>query len=406
MCDFPPSNLRGGSVLISRLLEGFPRDRVVVLTGSYFNSSSPQQGRLSCKQRVFPTSNGTGRWGLGRIKTMFDWIALPVLALYGARVVKTNRIKAIVTIAHGHFFVAATLVGWITGTPVVLVVHDDWVAGVRRESFVLKHFSARVFQFAARRAAHIYAVTPYMKEMIERKYGVKAEVQMPAIDPTLDPNIAAGLTTLGAAAQAGCLRIVYAGTLTGATDDSFALLVKLVKGDKLLNYGITSWELLLFIMATEEQIKAAGWQHERINVQGWVSQDELAAALTTADILFLPFSFREEERFATSQAFPTKTADYLKSGKPVLIFAPPYSSLVKYSQQFGFAEIVDECSEEKLAEAIARIWGSASYRRELAENSQAALMANHDINQQRASFKRLLNQLAHENAEATISSRT
>src|SRR6185436_4516024 len=60
MCDFPPSNLRGGSVLISRLLEEFPRDRILVLTGSYYESVSPQEGRLSCRHLVFPTSSQTG----------------------------------------------------------------------------------------------------------------------------------------------------------------------------------------------------------------------------------------------------------------------------------------------------------------------------------------------------------
>jgi glycosyltransferase involved in cell wall biosynthesis len=399
MCDFPPSNLRGGSVLIGRLLESYPRNRVVVLIGSYFNNVSPAEGRLSCKQLVFPTSNETGPWGLGRIKSLIDWLMMPLLTVYGLWVVKNHRTKVIVTIAHGHFFVAAALIGWVAGVPVVLMVHDDWVSGVVRGSLVLKYFCVPIFQFVTRRAAHVYAVTPYMGEMLATKYGVASEVQMPAIEPGID----AAASTVGPKNDE-CLRIVYAGTNTGATDDSLSLLLNLVKGEKLFSYGINSWELLLFVMATAEQVKAAGWEHERIKFQGWVSQEELESALTTADILFLPFSFREDERFATSQAFPSKAADYLKSGKPILIFAPPYSSLVKYARQFGFAEIVDEPSEEKLAQSIARIWGSAAYREQLGVNSQAALKANHDINKQRAEFKTLLKNLAHEAAEVNISS--
>lgn len=400
VCDFPPSNLRGGSVLISRLLESYPRNRIVVLTGSYFDKVSPQEGRLSCKQLVFPTSSETGRWGLGRIKSLIEWLAIPLLAVYGVWIVKNHRTKVIVTIAHGHFFVAAALIGWVTGVPLVLMVHDDWVSGVLRGSVVLKYFCIPIFQFVTRRAAHVYAVTPYMGEMLATKYGVTSEVQMPAIEPGINANA----STIPAMKNDECLRIIYAGTLTGATDDSFNLLLELVKGEKLLNYGIKSWELLLFVMATPEQAKAAGWEHERIRFQGWVSQEDLKSSLTTADILFLPFSFREDERFATSQAFPSKTADYLKSGKSILIFAPPYSSLVRYAQQFGFAEIVDVPNEENLAQSIARIWSCAAYREELGINSRAALNVNHDINKQRAEFNTLLNHLAHESAEVTISS--
>ena len=320
--------------------------------------------------------------------------------LQGIWVAKRNRVRVIVTIAHGHFFVAAALVSWVCRLPLVLIVHDDWVAAELQTSLVLKYFCESLFRAVAKRAAHIYAVTPYMGEMLSEKYGVSSEVQMPAIEP------AASADSLGAYAKDDdeSLRIIYAGTLTGATDDSFKLLLELVKSEKLREYGIKAWELLLFVMATPEQAQAAGWEHERIKFQGWVSQAELKAALATADILFLPFSFREEERFATAQAFPSKTADYLNSGKPILIFAPPYSSLVRYAQQFGFAEIVGEPDQEQLARSIARIWTSAEYRNELGVKSRAALSANHDINKQRTDFKTLLQHLAHETAEVTIPS--
>jgi glycosyltransferase involved in cell wall biosynthesis len=280
------------------------------------------------------------------------------------------------------------------------MVHDDWVASVLSYSHVLKHFCIPIFQSVARRASHIYVVTPYMGEMLAKKYGVTSKVQMPAIETVANTEDSPNRATK----NDDCLRIIYAGTMTGATDDSFNLLLELVKGEKLLSYGIKSWELLLFVMATPDQVKAAGWEHERIKFQGWVSQEELKSSLTTADILFLPFSFREDERYATSQAFPSKTADYLRAGRPILIFAPPYSSLVRYAQQFGFAEIVDKPDEDKLAQSIARIWNAAEYREELGINCRAALTANHDINRQRAEFINLLNHLAHESAEVTISS--
>src|SRR5205823_1237952 len=183
MCDFPPSNLRGGSVLISRLLESYQPDQVIVLTGSYFDSLSPHEGRISCKQLIFPTSSETGRWGLGRIKSFIDWLAISLLTLYGIWIVKRNRIKAMVTIAHGYFFVAVALVSWLTGVPFILMVHDDWVSATLRGSLVLKYFCVPIFRFVAQRAAHVYAVTPYMGEMLAANYGIKSEVQMPAIEP-------------------------------------------------------------------------------------------------------------------------------------------------------------------------------------------------------------------------------
>lgn len=387
-CDFPPSNLRGGTVLISRLLQSYPMSNLVMFTGSYLERVSPEEGRLPCRHIVFPTTNETGPCGLGRVKSLIDWLLIPLKVLAGTWLVKSNQIEIIVTVAHGHFFVAAALLSRLVGLPLILIVHDDWVGGVTQDSFVLKHFCVPIFKWAARRAAHIYTVTPYMAEMIRENYAVECEVQMPAIDAWDTETSATRVKE-----DSEGLRIVYAGTITGATDDSFSLLVSLMKGDKLSHYGVKDWELLLFVMATPEQVKNLGWEHDRIKFRGWVSQDELKSALATADILYLPFSFREEERYATSQALPSKTADYLKSGTPILICAPPYSSLVRYGREFGFAEIVETPCEEQLAASIGRIWGSARYREELRRKSEIALKANHDINKQRVEFTRLITQL-------------
>jgi glycosyltransferase involved in cell wall biosynthesis len=398
MCDFPPSNLRGGTVLINRLLEKYPANSLTVLTGSHFDKISPVEERLPCKHLVFPTTNARGRWGLGRIKTLIDWLLIPVLVIYGLTVVHSSRSRVIVTIAHGHFFVAAALSALFAGKPFILIIHDDWVAELMRSALVLKYLCLPVFQLVATRAAHVYVVSPYMQEMMLAKYGVKSEVQMPAIEPPVETQ------PLPPAPETDreSLKIIYAGTLCSATDDSFNLLLRLVKGDKLLGCGIKAWELHLYVLATPEEVTAAGWDHDRIKFHGWATQDELRRALATADVLFLPYSFREEERHATARAFPSKTADYLKSGRPILILAPPYSSVVRYAKQFGFADVVDEPSEEQLAQSIARIWNSAAYREELSINSRTALNANHDINKQRAEFYTLLKHLANETAKPTI----
>src|ERR1035438_4054510 len=113
ICDFPPSNFAGGPILMSRLLRDYPPDHIVVLTSSRYLRVSPKEGRLACPHIAFPTTDGWGRWGLGRVKNLVDWLTVPVLTLVAVRLIKTRRIKAIVTIAHDRFFVGAALAGWI-----------------------------------------------------------------------------------------------------------------------------------------------------------------------------------------------------------------------------------------------------------------------------------------------------
>ncbi len=399
-CDFPPSNARGGTVLMSRLLSTYPQDKLTILISSYFDQVSPSEGRLPCHHLVFPTTNETGRWGIGRIKSLIDWLLIPILVAYAMWAIKARGSKAIVTIAHGHFFVAAALTSWIAAVPLIIIVHDDWVTQMRRTAILLKYFCGPLFRIVANRASQVYTVTPYMQEMLKEKYGVTSDVQMPAAESYLPEHVSPALNE-GSDGQ--CLRIIYAGTGTLATEDSLNMLMRLVMGDMLSRYSINSWELHLYIMATQEQIKALGWEHPRVKFHGWVTQDELRRVLSTVDILFLPFSFHEEQRFATAQAFPTKTSDYLASGTPILILAPPYSSVVRYARQFGFAEIVDEASEEKLAQGIVNIWKSPDRRRLLHKNAQKAFMQNHYINKQRSDFQKVIARLVGEKSGRVVS---
>lgn len=389
-CDFPPSNLRGGSVLMSRLLEKVPATNLIALIGSHFDKISPQEGRLACTHLVFPATNETGRLGLGRMKSLVDWLLIPILSLYAIWVIKRYGSKVIITIAHGHFFVAAMLTAWLTRVPVVLMVHDDWASYAKTSTWVLRYFSDALFRLAARRASHVYAVTPEMKEMIEQKCGVLSEVQMPAADFDFTPGSDSRLRDN---TSSGSLRIVYAGTGTGANEDSLNLLLKLVKGDLLATYGIRNWELHLYVWATTKEATQLGWNHPRVKFQGWVNQEELKRIMVSADILFLPFSFLEEQRVATSQAFPAKASDYLASGTPILILAPPYSTIVKHAKRYAFAAVVEEPSEEKLAEEVAKIWNSDDYRQLLRQNAQQTFLEHHDINKQRAALRRLLHDL-------------
>jgi hypothetical protein len=110
-------------------------------------------------------------------------------------------------------------------------------------------------------------------------------------------------------------------------------------------------------------------------------------------MLFLPYSFLEIARQAVETAFPSKIADYLAAGKPILVFGPQYSSLVRYAREQGFAEIVQEFSPRALAQSIEKITFSSGDRERLAGRSRQALSSNHDIGRQRRRFYLMLRNL-------------
>jgi glycosyltransferase involved in cell wall biosynthesis len=387
MCDFPPSNLAGGPILISRLLAGYPVSRILVLTASRFFRLSPLEGRLGCEHFIFPTTKGYGKWGLGRVKNLVDWLLVFVLVFKTANIIKRRRIEAVLSVAHGRFFLAAAWASCLSGVPLVLIVHDDWMTPVKRSSPLLARVLRRLSRTAVNSAAHIYTVSPEMQELLKKEFNADSEVQLVATErhPSEIPR---------SANRSRSRFIVYAGQITDAVEDNLKMLAKAVCDGRLDKVGAFEVHFWLYTKISEEKICDWGWQHPRINIRGWVSQTELPSALADADLLFLPFSFSESARYAVERAFPSKTADYLASGTPILVFGPPYSSLVRYAQQEGFAEVVDKCDEDLLARGIQHILSELDYRSELCNRSLAVFEQNHDIVRQRKYFRLLLSRIA------------
>jgi glycosyltransferase involved in cell wall biosynthesis len=387
MCDFPPSNLAGGPILLSRLLRDYPTDRIVVLSSSRYLRASPKEGRLGCDHIAFPTTTGWGRWGLGRIKNLIDWLTIPLLTLVAIYLIKTRRIKAIVTIVHDRFFVGAALAGWITGTPYVIVMHDDTVTPAERESWVLKYVLRSWAGKALRGASHIYAISREMQRLLKSEYGVDSEIQLPAAEPGTKRDCRSNFDLAESSTQPDSAVILFAGAIGYSVEEGLKMLAEMIVKGKLQRYGIQSAELHVYTHLSSGKIRDWGWDSRGIAVHPWVSQEELRGVLQSADILFLPYSFSEAYRFAVESAFPSKIADYLATGRPILVFGPPYSSLVRYAKEQGFAEVVDNCDEDALARGIQRILSDSAYRRELCGRSLEVFEQNHNIVRQRAELR-------------------
>jgi glycosyltransferase involved in cell wall biosynthesis len=182
--------------------------------------------------------------------------------------------------------------------------------------------------------------------------------------------------------------------VTFAVRDSLDLVAKLITGGAAAEYGMPGLKLRLFSELSVEQAKEYRWDHANIEIQGWVPQSELRDALGEADILLLPYSFSENARHAVETAFPSKTADYLASRKPILILAPSSSTLVRYAREEGFADTVDEFSTDALARTIHQIVFSPEHRARLVDRAQQVFCRNHDIANQRSKFFATLCQLA------------
>jgi glycosyltransferase involved in cell wall biosynthesis len=388
--EFPPSNHHGGAILLRRLLAEHPATRLTVVSSRPGITASRAHGLLDCSSLVVPPFD----WP-GMPKSAAKVLELAFVLISTIVTIKKARADALITIVQGRYYLAAALAAWLMRTPHVTIVHDNFLSESIGPAGLIRTLKRYLTKQTLIRAAHIYAVSPEMQRLVRTECGVTPEIQLPSTTaPTRHADSAAAEVR-----PERSLNILFAGLIGYTVKDCLDLLVELLRsGD--LQPGI---ELHLCCPLAERDLEALGWQHPGVVCRGWMPPSRLAEALAGADVLFLPYSFREASRAAVETAFPSKTADYLAAGKPLLVFGPPYSSLVHYASEFGFAEIVSEFSLEALARGIRNLASSKDFREELAAKALRVFRSNHDMAEQRRRFYLTVSQSLSSTARLTTS---
>jgi glycosyltransferase involved in cell wall biosynthesis len=396
--EFPPSNHHGGAILLKRLLGKHPADCLTVIASNLGMKPSQATDLFECRHIVFPIFGGTRYLWLGMLMGAANWLILVLVALRVILVIKRQRVEAVITIVQGRYYLAAALAAWVTATPHITLVHDNFVCGNAGSTILVKRVLRGLTATILRRAAHIYAVSPEMQQLVSRECGMKSEIQLPST--TRPARQAEGQVQV---TRSGSPVILFAGAISYTVIDCLDLLANMIANGQLKEYGMSDAKLHLCATIADAEVRKRGWNHPGIVVRGWVPQSELPRELSSADILFLPYSFLESSRGAVETAFPSKTADYLAAGKPVLVFGPKYSSLVRYASEQGFAEIVDEFSSAALARGIQRIVFSPAHRETLATRALEVFSANHDIKCEQRKFYIALGQIICADTQQTTS---
>lgn len=164
--------------------------------------------------------------------------------------------------------------------------------------------------------------------------------------------------------------IIYTGTLGWPQKDCLADLVRATRG----------WaDIRITILAPYSTEQMAAWGMTGPQVEtGSATPEEVERRQQAADVLFLPMTFHPESRAIVETASPGKIAEYLESGKPILIYAPAFSHVARYGRETGFGLVVDEEGDAPLQTAIRRLQKDQDLRGRLAAQARAVFEQNHE----------------------------
>lgn len=357
--DVPVESTVAGAALMYRLLQKYPSDLRIVEGNT---TISKPESRLA--NVVYETLYvGSKRLLHSRFVSgyrSFLYLTTKLRSSKLARIVNNFHPEAILTVAYGFSWLAASALAEHFKLPLHLIVHDDWPSQTKLLPW-LKDAANKQFGNIYRQAKSRLCVSPYMVECYEKRYGVKGSVLYPSraadVPEFEQPSAKYKLSSAP-------LVFAYAGSINsqGQANNLISLASVLEP---------LSGKLIVYCSLTKESINRIGLNKDNVIIRPIIPYKKLIYTLQNeADVLFVPMNFDTEYQSNMQLCFPSKLTDYTATALPLLIWGPFYCSAVRWAKENpGVAEVVEQEDIEELARAVNKLAKAPEYRLRLATNA-------------------------------------
>jgi glycosyltransferase involved in cell wall biosynthesis len=377
-----PCNHSGAGILMRRLFAEFPSDRLWALTSRQSVRILAAHDPIPPVERQIPVLEVHihRRW-FDKLARLLNIMLIPRTVWRGIRLVRKQRIEAIFTVPWDHFTVAAYFIHKITGVPIFLYIMDDPV-GARRLDGSQPLLYSMLMPRLVRACERVWGVSDGMCEYFEKTYGVKCLSLLPLVD--LDDF--QQKTVAKANDPDRVLDIVYTGSIYSAQLDAVRRLIRVLGQEPDRNDDShIRMQLTLYTSSPVEALNRLGLAGKNVR-RDEVKHKDIASIIAEADVAFLPLSFEPDIRHIVETSFPSKIAEYLAGGVPILVHAPSYSTVAKYCREHSCGLVVDEPSEALLRDALIRLSTDTALRETLAAKALETARENHAADRIAAAF--------------------
>ena len=360
--DLPVEPSSAGAILMYRLLQGWPAEKLMVVTTSPVDVGLlPGSIKLQSPRDSLDFLYRT-RFAFEAMTLQTLWkMALRKLRNGGpppwlAPAVNDFAPEAILTVGIAAAWMGADALARRLKIPLHVIVHDDhhyaffWVDR-------LKPWGERLFGAAYRRAVSRLCVSEPMERMYRERFGVKGDVLLPVRGPG---SVFFRAPRLVPPQSVSAGKVFYAGSLYG---DGFAAMEKI--GEALAARGHR------LVVYTPSQ-PSADFRPRHIELRPPLPSAELVQKLhDEADLLLLLSDFSQRESLRT--LFPSKMVDYTAAAVPILVVAPEDACIARYLKKWPLAgQLLCDDSPSAIADAVDALARDPGALQTLAEGAVSA----------------------------------
>ena len=139
-----------------------------------------------------------------------------------------------------------------------------------------------------------------------------------------------------------------------------------------------------------EQVSPVCFSSSGVNVQIPGSLADLPRLQAESDLLVICYDFDKESFQQARYSMPSKMADCMASGTPILVYGPAGLPVVEYARREGWGKVVDSRDPKALQTAICELMDSAFLREQLKKKAKYLASEIHDTKIVSESFRAIL----------------
>jgi glycosyltransferase involved in cell wall biosynthesis len=347
-----PPDTGGSAIIALNLAKQFRRDEMIVVgekpCGKPPVAWSDQWPELIYIRSAWPFTRRGARW--------WQLLQLPYMLLRCLQLVRRHNVDRIVAVYPDKLFLlAGYLTSRSTGIPLYAYFHNtylDLMSGGLERRFAV-WLQGRVFA----KAKYVFVISDGMLEYYREQYPELKHSSLPH-------SFAEPLPQYTPPPPVGSpLRLVFCGNVNQSCEDAAVRLAEAIAGCEDVRLSLLSG-------SNRGYLERLGILRDGVTCDA-VPRDEIPRRLAEADILLLPHGLTGPEDWNVEYRtiFPTKTIEYLISGRPILAHTPPGCFLTRFLTENDCALVVDKADVGELRDAIQRLRSDEQLRCRLVQNA-------------------------------------
>lgn len=330
-------------------------------------SPGEERDRVPLRRRLSDWIERVPCLGKALLSALYLVLNLPKIIHTARRVIREDGITRLLGISdQGLALLGTFLVHKMSGIPYSLYLFDLYRGN---DLACFNRCIARVLEpRLIRNAEGVIVTNEATGEFLRRRYG--GSFRLGIVHNSAFPEDFEGIRTPPSGKPP--YRILFTGYVYWAQEGAVLNMIRAM--DLLRDLPV---EFDLYCPRPTASIRKAVTKRPNVRLTS-APQSEMPRVQCGADLLFLPLAWGTGAPDIIATASPGKFTDYLASGRPMLVHAPDYSYVARYSREHDVGIVVDRNDVGALAGAIREFLQDPSCGNRYVKNALKLFEAHHD----------------------------